>query len=81
MLNTLPFTSHNEECNLLANRTAFLACSVQAISRRFGAAEMATDDLTTEDMRKQMTDKEWDKVSPYICLLYQLSCLIIKMNY
>ncbi|KAH9643182.1 hypothetical protein HF086_010634 [Spodoptera exigua] len=42
--------------------TAFLACSVQAISRRFGTAEMATDDLTTEDMRKQMTDKEWDKV-------------------
>lgn len=44
------------------NRTAFLACSVQAISRRFGTAELATDDLTTEDMRKQMTDKEWDKV-------------------
>lgn len=43
-------------------KTAFLACSVQAISRRFGTAEMATDDLTTEDMRKQMTDKEWDKV-------------------
>ncbi|XP_013185119.2 DNA replication licensing factor Mcm6 [Amyelois transitella] len=43
-------------------KTAFLACSVQAISRRFGTADMATDDLTTEDMRKQMTDKEWDKV-------------------
>ncbi|KAM3960690.1 minichromosome maintenance 6 [Aphomia sociella] len=43
-------------------KTAFLACSVQAISRRFGTAEMTTDDLTTEDMRKQMTDKEWDKV-------------------
>ncbi|KAL0811388.1 hypothetical protein ABMA28_009797 [Loxostege sticticalis] len=43
-------------------KTAFLACSVQAISRRFGTAELATDDLTTEDMRKQMTDKEWDKV-------------------
>ncbi|KAI5645684.1 MCM2/3/5 family domain-containing protein [Phthorimaea operculella] len=43
-------------------KTAFLACSVQAVSRRFGAAEFATDDLTTEDMRKQMTDKEWDKI-------------------
>ncbi|XP_026322969.1 DNA replication licensing factor Mcm6 [Hyposmocoma kahamanoa] len=43
-------------------KTAFLACSVQAISRRFGTAELSTDDLTTEDMRKQMTDKEWDKV-------------------
>ncbi|XP_063369189.1 DNA replication licensing factor Mcm6 [Cydia amplana] len=43
-------------------KTAFLACSVQAISRRFGTAELAADDMTTEDMRKQMTDKEWDKV-------------------
>ncbi|XP_073963424.1 minichromosome maintenance 6 [Choristoneura fumiferana] len=43
-------------------KTAFLACSVQAISRRFGTAELSTDDMTTEDMRKQMTDKEWDKV-------------------
>ncbi|KAG6461066.1 DNA replication licensing factor Mcm6 [Manduca sexta] len=43
-------------------KTAFLACSVQAISRRFGTADIAADDLTTEDMRKQMTDKEWDKV-------------------
>ncbi|XP_052744920.1 DNA replication licensing factor Mcm6 [Bicyclus anynana] len=43
-------------------KTAFLACSVQATSRRFGTADLATDDLTTEDMRKQMTDKEWDKV-------------------
>ncbi|XP_041985314.1 DNA replication licensing factor Mcm6 [Aricia agestis] len=43
-------------------RTAFLACSVQATSRRFGTADLITDDMTTEDMRKQMTDKEWDKV-------------------
>ncbi|XP_045455369.1 DNA replication licensing factor Mcm6 [Melitaea cinxia] len=43
-------------------KTAFLACSVQTTSRRFGTADLATDDLTTEDMRKQMTDKEWDKV-------------------
>ncbi|XP_037876572.1 DNA replication licensing factor Mcm6 [Bombyx mori] len=43
-------------------KTAFLACSVQAVSRRFGTAELPTHDLTTEDMRKQMTDKEWDKV-------------------
>ncbi|XP_063629907.1 DNA replication licensing factor Mcm6 [Cydia splendana] len=43
-------------------KTAFLACSVQAISRRFGTAELSADDMTTEDMRKQMTDKEWDKV-------------------
>ncbi|XP_069362964.1 DNA replication licensing factor Mcm6 [Maniola hyperantus] len=43
-------------------KTAFLACSVQATSRRFGAAEVAAGDLTSEDMRKQMTDKEWDKV-------------------
>ncbi|CAH4037068.1 DNA replication licensing factor Mcm6 [Pieris brassicae] len=43
-------------------KTAFLACSVQATARRFGTADLAADDLTTEDMRKQMTDKEWDKV-------------------
>ncbi|XP_050681275.1 DNA replication licensing factor Mcm6 [Leptidea sinapis] len=43
-------------------KTAFLACSVQATSRRFGTADLAADDVTTEDMRKQMTDKEWDKI-------------------
>lgn len=43
-------------------KTSFLACSVQATSRRFGAAELGTDDFTTEDIRKQMTDKEWDKI-------------------
>ncbi|GBP40155.1 DNA replication licensing factor Mcm6 [Eumeta japonica] len=42
-------------------KTAFLACSVQATSRRFGS-ELVTDDLTTEDMRRQMTEKEWAKV-------------------
>lgn len=49
----------------LLHRTAFLACSVQAVSRRFGTAELPTHDLTTEDMRKQMTDKEWDKVRDF----------------
>ncbi|XP_013138015.1 PREDICTED: DNA replication licensing factor Mcm6 [Papilio polytes] len=43
-------------------KTAFLACSVQAMSRRFGAADIAADDLTTDDMRKHMTDKEWNQV-------------------
>ncbi|XP_013165746.1 PREDICTED: DNA replication licensing factor Mcm6 [Papilio xuthus] len=43
-------------------KTAFLACSVQAMSRRFGTAEITADDLTTDDMRKHMTDKEWNQV-------------------
>lgn len=43
-------------------RTAFLACSVQVTSGRFGLSEFPTDDLTSEAMKKQMTDQEWDKV-------------------
>ncbi|XP_077299805.1 minichromosome maintenance 6 [Arctopsyche grandis] len=43
-------------------KTAFLACSVQVTSGRFGLSEFPTDDLTSEAMKKQMTDQEWDKV-------------------
>lgn len=46
----------------LTYRTAFLACSVQPTSVRFGGAELPMNDITTEDMKKQMTDAEWNKV-------------------
>lgn len=46
----------------LTYRTAFLACSVQPTSVRFGGAELPMDEITAEDMKKQMTDGEWNKV-------------------
>lgn len=43
-------------------RMAFLACSVQATISRFGGTELPMKDITSEDMKKQMTDAEWNKV-------------------
>lgn len=39
-----------------------MACSVQVTSGRFGLSEFPTDDITCEDMKKQMSEQEWDKV-------------------
>ncbi|CAO1362875.1 unnamed protein product [Diamesa hyperborea] len=46
----------------LSYRMAFLACSVQATITRFGGTEMPMSEITAEDMKKQMTDDEWNKV-------------------
>lgn len=40
-------------------RMAFLACSVQATSPRFGGIEMPLDEMTPEMMKRQMSDNEW----------------------
>uniref|UniRef100_T1GT34 DNA helicase n=1 Tax=Megaselia scalaris TaxID=36166 RepID=T1GT34_MEGSC len=43
-------------------RMAFLACSVQATTSRFGGTDLPMSEVTSEDMKKQMTDAEWNKV-------------------
>ncbi|XP_037816232.1 DNA replication licensing factor Mcm6 [Lucilia sericata] len=43
-------------------RMAFLACSVQATNVRFGGTDLPMSEVTAEDMKKQMTDAEWNKV-------------------
>lgn len=43
-------------------RMAFLACSVQATTARFGGTDLPMSEVTAEDMKKQMTDAEWNKV-------------------
>lgn len=43
-------------------RMAFLACSVQATTSRFGGTELPMSEVTIEDMKKQMTDEEWNKI-------------------
>lgn len=43
-------------------RMAFLACSVQATTTRFGGTDLPMSEVTVEDMKKQMTDAEWNKV-------------------
>lgn len=43
-------------------RMAFLACSVQATNARFGGTDLPMNEVTAEDMKKQMTDAEWNKV-------------------
>lgn len=43
-------------------RMAFLACSVQATSSRFGGTDLPLSEITADDMKKQMTQTEWDKV-------------------
>lgn len=43
-------------------RMAFLACSVQATISRFGGTDLPMSEVTSEDMKKQMTDAEWNKV-------------------
>ncbi|XP_055682507.1 DNA replication licensing factor Mcm6 [Lutzomyia longipalpis] len=46
----------------LTYRMAFLACSVQATSVRFGGTDLPMSEVTAEDMKRQMTDAEWNKV-------------------
>lgn len=43
-------------------RMAFLACSVQATTSRFGGTDLPMSEVTAEDMKKQMTQEEWNKV-------------------
>lgn len=38
---------------------AFLACSVQATSSRFGGVDLPFDEITPEMMKQQMTEGEW----------------------
>uniref|UniRef100_A0A0K8V2U0 DNA replication licensing factor MCM6 n=1 Tax=Bactrocera latifrons TaxID=174628 RepID=A0A0K8V2U0_BACLA len=43
-------------------RMSFLACSVQTTTARFGGTDLPMSEVTAEDMKKQMTDAEWNKV-------------------
>lgn len=43
-------------------RMAFLACSVQATTSRFGGADLPMNEVTAEDMKSRMTEDEWNKV-------------------
>ncbi|XP_050077011.1 DNA replication licensing factor Mcm6 [Anopheles maculipalpis] len=43
-------------------KMAFLACSVQVTSSRFGGTDLPMSEVTAEDMKKHMTDAEWKKV-------------------
>lgn len=43
-------------------RTAFLACSLQATSSRFGGIDLPMHEVTAEDMKNHMTDAEWNRV-------------------
>lgn len=43
-------------------RMAFMACSVQATSSRFGGTDKPLENVTVEDMKHQMTEEEWKKV-------------------
>ncbi|CAG0901705.1 unnamed protein product [Darwinula stevensoni] len=43
-------------------RMAFLACSVQPTSPRFGGRELLGEELTAEALKKQMTETEWNRI-------------------
>lgn len=43
-------------------RMAFLTCSVQATTSRFGGTDLPMSDITAEDMKSRMTEDEWNKV-------------------
>lgn len=43
-------------------RMAFLACSVQATTSRFGGTDLPMNEITVEDMKSRMTEDEWNKV-------------------
>ncbi|XP_055385903.1 DNA replication licensing factor Mcm6 [Condylostylus longicornis] len=43
-------------------RMAFLACSVHVTTSRFGGTDLPMNEVTAEDMKKQMTDAEWNRV-------------------
>lgn len=46
----------------LTYRMAFLACSVQPTTSRFGGVDIPMSEVTAEDMKNQMTTEEWNKV-------------------
>lgn len=46
----------------LTYRMAFLACSVQPTTSRFGGIDIPMSEVTAEDMKNQMTTEEWNKV-------------------
>ena len=50
-------------------RMSFLACNVQATTSRFGGTDLPMSEVTAEDMKKQMTDAEWNKVIYYLVLI------------
>ncbi|XP_041779036.1 DNA replication licensing factor Mcm6 [Anopheles merus] len=43
-------------------KMAFLACSVQVTSSRFGGTDMPMSEVTSQIMKDQMTPAEWNKV-------------------
>lgn len=43
-------------------RMAFLACSVQPTTSRFGGADLPMNEVTADDMKSRMTEDEWNKV-------------------
>lgn len=43
-------------------RMAFLACSVQPTTSRFGGADLPMSEITADDMKNRMTEDEWNKV-------------------
>lgn len=46
----------------LTYRMAFLACSVEVTSSRFGGTDLPMHEVTAEDMKNAMSDYEWQKV-------------------
>lgn len=43
-------------------RMAFLACSVQPTTSRFGGTDLPMSEVTADDMKNRMTEDEWNKV-------------------
>ncbi|XP_033214752.1 DNA replication licensing factor Mcm6 [Belonocnema kinseyi] len=46
----------------LSYRMAFLACSIAATSLRFGGTEMAMEEISQDNIKRQMAESEWNKV-------------------
>ncbi|CAM1301077.1 MCM6 (predicted), partial [Pycnogonum litorale] len=46
----------------LTYRMAFLACSVCPTNPRFGGKDIRCEDMTAEDIKKEMTPLEWEKI-------------------
>ncbi|XP_060605756.1 zygotic DNA replication licensing factor mcm6-B-like [Ruditapes philippinarum] len=43
-------------------RMAYLACTVTSTNARFGGSSLKEEEMTAENVKKQMTDEEWQKV-------------------
>eukprot|EP00794_Sanderia_malayensis_P003738 gene3738-4260_t len=43
-------------------RLAFLACSVTSTNPRFGGKDLTEEEMTAEEIKKQMTEHEWRRV-------------------